>query len=165
MTRPSSITRRTAAVGAFALGLALGSAPGAAQAKPVDRAHFEAGTFSIPAGAACAFDITLVETTQREVFTYFSSGVFHITGAYKVDLVNDATGARLPINASGSGRGSGLDFSNSGPQLIVVGPGEVFGGGVYLLKGHYQVVRNDQGLIVDLIGGGTHSANLCDSIG
>jgi hypothetical protein len=88
--------------------------------KPSPREFVESGLpFTLPAGTACEFDVTLSEVANNEFARTFPNGNVLITGRLVVRVTNDDTDVSVVRNISG-------------PVLLTTGPG---GESVVVLSG------------------------------
>ena len=147
----------------FATAAVTAAAAVPAGAAPPQRVPSTPQTTDFEAGLFCSFAIRVTETTNKQTIKIFSSGSALATGAYKVTITNLDNGRSISLNASGPGR---LDTETAyGRSLFfLASPEEAFGQGVFVTTGRQQIVRNAEGLIVAVNGGGTRSGNLCDAI-
>lgn len=87
------------------------------------------------------------------------------TGQYRVTVSNDLTGAKLSLNVVGPGLTHGQELTAVGPWLFLLGPGEAYGPGLFLLTGRTTVQHDPESFLnTSLTTTGTVSKNLCASI-
>jgi hypothetical protein len=113
--------------GAFVCGLV---AAAAATASPPTRTPAPSADTII--SGACSFDVGSHFTSQKEYAITFGDGSFIITGQFKVELTNEASGAVMSFNIPGPGRytvsnAGVLTIQLEGPWLLFWGAGQMRG--------------------------------------
>jgi hypothetical protein len=98
----------------------------------------------------CDFPVLFQATANKEYITFFNDGRVQVTGAFKVRLTNTTTGESIDLNVSGPALLSPEEIYR-GRSITLLFPTDTEGPGLILTAGRTDIIRAEDGSIVQFI--------------
>ena len=165
MTRKSTHLGSIGAAVLATLGLLAAALP-AAHASPPVRIPLAPQTLDFR-DVCTGFVLHYAEGRDTEKLTIFGDSKAILTGDYWTTLSNPNNGKSITLHAPGPQfLNFGATVVESGPQVFVLFPGDVWGPGVYLLTGRITATHltDSPFTTTNITYTGTRSSNLCDAL-